>query len=74
MARPGPQTFAKRQREIAKREKKRLKREKMAARKAQKKLESEQDPDLEAQVEDNNDDPDIDWSVRASMLGTDADE
>jgi len=37
MGRPGPQTFAKLQREAAKREKKRLKREKKAGRKAEKK-------------------------------------
>lgn len=37
MARPGPQTFAKRQREIAKQEKRRAKAEKMALRRAKKK-------------------------------------
>ena len=41
MARPGPQTFAKLQREAAKREKKRAKREKMAGRKAEKKAMAE---------------------------------
>jgi len=42
MARPGPQTHAKRQREQAKREKRRAKAEKMALRKAQRK--SGEDP------------------------------
>ncbi len=41
MGRPGPQTFAKRQREQAKREKREAKRQKMAMRKALKKAEAE---------------------------------
>ena len=53
MARPGPQTHKKRQRELAKQEKRKLKAERRAQRKEQKALESEQavdtggiDPDL----------------------------
>ena len=45
MARPGPQTQAKRQRELAKLEKRRAKEEKKALRKAQKKPNAEVDPD-----------------------------
>lgn len=43
MARPGPQTHAKRQREQAKMEKRRAKTEKMTQRKAQKKSDEEGD-------------------------------
>ncbi|HEX9727988.1 MAG TPA: hypothetical protein VGA37_05755 [Gemmatimonadales bacterium] len=52
MARPGPATIAKRQREIAKQQKKKAKAEKRAARKEQKEQdtgeqgETGQDPDL----------------------------
>ena len=44
MARPGPQTHAKRQRELAKKDKRRAKEEKKALRKAEKKLEGQPDP------------------------------
>lgn len=44
MARPGPQTHAKRQREQAKKDKRRAKEEKKALRKAEKTLEGQPDP------------------------------
>ena len=45
MARPGPQTQKKRQRELAKQEKRKLKVERRAQRKEQKALDSEQEVD-----------------------------
>jgi hypothetical protein len=45
LARPGPQTYKKRQRELAKQEKRKLKAERRAQRKEQKALESAQDVD-----------------------------
>ena len=44
MARPGPQTHAKRQREQAKKEKRKAKEEKKSLRKAQKIAETQPDP------------------------------
>ena len=52
MARPGPQTFAKRQREQAKKDKRRAKEEKKALRKAEKEASKELDPAATATVED----------------------
>ena len=45
MARPGPQTYKKRQRELAKQEKRKLKAERRAQRKEQKALQSAQGGD-----------------------------
>ncbi len=53
MARPGPQTHKKRQRELAKQEKRKLKAERRAQRKEQKALEAEQgggDPGVDADL------------------------
>ena len=47
MARPGPQTHKKRQRELAKQEKRKLKAERRVQRKEQKALEAEQAVDSE---------------------------
>ena len=51
MARPGPQTFAKRQREQAKKDKRRAKEEKKALRKAEKAAGKELDPAANDTVE-----------------------
>ena len=56
MARPGPQTHKKRQRELAKQEKRKLKAERRVQRKEQKALEAESaegvDPGVDADIAD----------------------
>ena len=52
MARPGPQTHKKRQRELAKQEKRKLKEERRAERKEQRALDAAEgtDPDVDADI------------------------